>query len=274
MRPFLGIAFVATAFAWLMPATAQEQPIFDAHLHYSAPAVEAYPLKQVLETLAKAGVRAVLVSSTPNDGTRLMFEQAGKAVTVIPFIRPYRNRSDMMTWYRSRKTLDLVKEELARGYYKGIGEFHVSGSGASTPEMRELVHFAVANNLWLHAHSDSTAIAGIMAHESRVRLVWAHCGFSEDEALVEAFLKRYPALMCELSYRSGISEGGKLTDTWRRLFTTYPDRFLLGSDTWVNERWLGYGDTMASYRAWLKHLPPDIAGKIAWGNGWNLWGPK
>jgi hypothetical protein len=103
-------------------------------------------------------------------------------------------------------------------------------------------------------------------------MVWAHCGFSEPEALVEEFLKRYPALMCELSYRSGITVGGKLTDSWRRLFANFPDRFLLGSDTWINERWAGYGETMAGYRGWLKQLPDGLAARIAWENGWNLWG--
>jgi hypothetical protein len=46
----------------------------------------------------------------------------------------------------------------------------------------------------------------------------------------------------------------------------YPDRFLLGSDTWVPERWASYGDTMDGYRAWLAQLPPPIARQIAHGN--------
>ena len=77
----------------------------------------------------------------------------------------------------------------------------------------------------------------------------------------------------ELSYRSGIVDGGgKLTAEWRTLFTKFPDRFLLGSDTWINERWATYGDIMAGYRAWLAQLPPDVAAKIAHGNAKRLFG--
>ena len=70
-----------------------------------------------------------------------------------------------------------------------------------------------------------------------------------------------------MSYRSGITDGsGKLTAEWRTLFERYPDRFLLGSDTWVPERWASYGEIMSGYRAWLAQLSPTIAAQIASGN--------
>jgi hypothetical protein len=49
----------------------------------------------------------------------------------------------------------------------------------------------------------------------------------------------------------------------RGLFERYPDRFLLGSDTWFNERWESYGEIIAGYRAWLTPLPLKIAAQIA-----------
>jgi hypothetical protein len=79
----------------------------------------------------------------------------------------------------------------------------------------------------------------------------------------------------ELSYRSGITDGaGKLTAEWRGLFERFPDRFLLGSDTWVPERWASYGEIMAGYRVWLAQLPPDIAAKIAHGNARSLFATR
>ena len=93
--------------------------------------------------------------------------------------------------------------------------------------------------------------------------------------LVAEMLTKYPKLWGELSYRSGIVDGsGKLTAEWRALFERYPDRFLLGSDTWINQRWLYYDELMKSYRAWLGELPPDAARKIAWDNGAGLFGVK
>ena len=41
---------------------------------------------------------------------------------------------------------------------------------------------------------------------------------------------------------------------------------MIGSDTWVNQRWLYYDDTMQGYRTWLGDLPTDVARKIAWEN--------
>jgi len=45
---------------------------------------------------------------------------------------------------------------------------------------------------------------------------------------------------------------------------------LLGSDTWILERWAAYGEIMAGYRAWLDQLSPEIAAQIANGNARGL----
>jgi predicted TIM-barrel fold metal-dependent hydrolase len=88
-------------------------------------------------------------------------------------------------------------------------------------------------------------------------------------------LTKYPDLWGELSYRGGVTDGsGKLTPEWRGLFERYPDRFLLGSDTWVPERWASYGEIMAGNRAWLAQLPPDVARQIAHGNARALFADK
>ena len=92
---------------------------------------------------------------------------------------------------------------------------------------------------------------------------------------VSELFAKYPGLWGELSYRSGITDGaGRLTGEWRALFERYPDRFLLGSDTWVPERWTSYSETMAGYRAWLGQLPPKIAAQIANGNAKALFATK
>jgi predicted TIM-barrel fold metal-dependent hydrolase len=79
------------------------------------------------------------------------------------------------------------------------------------------------------------------------------------------------ALWGELSYRSGIADrDGKLTPEWRDLFERYSDRFLLGSDTWINERWFGYDTIFKEYRGWLAQLPVEQARRIASGNALRL----
>jgi predicted TIM-barrel fold metal-dependent hydrolase len=165
----------------------------------------------------------------------------------------------------------LITSEFRRGYYQGIGEFHLSGRAAGEPMVKFAVGFAARHALYLHAHADDEALEILFRHDPKAKIVWAHTGFSTDPAKVEAYLNRYPTLWCELSYRSGITDaGGRLTSEWRRLFETYPDRFLIGSDTWINERWDSYAAIMGGYRDWLAQLPRVVAEKIAFRNGERL----
>ena len=88
-------------------------------------------------------------------------------------------------------------------------------------------------------------------------------------------MEKNTALMGELSYRSGITgRDGKLSAEWSALFARHSDRFLLGSDTWINERWSGYDTIMQNYRGWLAQLPADQARRIAHGNAERLFGGK
>ena len=82
-----------------------------------------------------------------------------------------------------------------------------------------------------------------------------------------------PGLWGELSYRSDVADGaGRLSAEWKAMFTRHPKRFLLGSDTWVNERWESYPQLMAASRRWLGDLPPATAERVAWRNGAELFG--
>jgi hypothetical protein len=108
----------------------------------------------------------------------------------------------------------------------------------------------------------------------KVRLIWAHTGIGGPPvARVEQLLAKYPLLMGELSYRPGLTcEGGKLCPEWRALMLKYPSRFMIGSDTWVNGRWDSYEELMKGYRVWLGDLPAEVAQRIAWDNGAQLFG--
>jgi hypothetical protein len=241
--------------------------IFDAHLHYNWEPKPFYQLDEVLALFKKHRVTGILATSRPNTGTHALMDAKAESLQVVPFIRPYRVRADIGSWFNDPVIFDLVQDEFKRGYYRGIGEFHLSGKAADTEMVKKTVDFAVANNLYLHAHADDEAVEILMRHNPRARIIWAHTGFGLASERVAAMLAKYPKLWGELSYRSGIVDGaGKLTEEWRALFERYPDRFLLGSDTWVPERWASYGEIMAGYRAWLAQLPPAVAKQIAHGN--------
>ncbi|WP_244443103.1 amidohydrolase family protein [Bradyrhizobium sp. Ai1a-2] len=262
---FAAVAWLATISA---PARAAEPiEIFDAHLHYNWEPTPTYKLDEVLALFRKHRITGIIATSRPNTGTHALVDAKADGLEVVPFLRPYRVRADIQTWFGDPAIFGLVQEEFKRGYYRGVGEFHLSGKAADTEWVKKTVDFAVDHDLYLHAHADQEAVEILMRHNPRARIIWAHTGFGLPTDRVAAMLGKYPNLWGELSYRGGIVDGaGKLTAEWRTLFERYPDRFLLGSDTWVPERWTSYGEIMAGYRAWLEQLPPDIAAKIAHGN--------
>lgn len=254
-----------------------QQPIeiFDAHLHYNWEPKPYFQLDEVLALFKKHRVTGILATSRPNTGTHALMDAKAPGLQVVPFIRPYRIRADIQTWFNDPAALGLVQDEFKRGYYRGIGEFHLSGKSADTAIVKKTVDFAVANNLYLHAHADEEAVEILMRHNPAACIIWAHTGFGLSSERVSAMLGKYPKLWGELSYRSGIVNGsGKLTPEWRGLFEKFPDRFLLGSDTWIAERWASYGEIMTGYRAWLGQLPPEIAAQIAHGNARALFAEK
>ena len=264
-------------------------PLFDAHLHYNEEAWNGqagpHPLSDVLTRMQRNGVRAVLANSRPNDGTRALAE-AGAAtaragVTVVPFVRLYRDRADYDNWFRDDTIYQMVQAELARGtpagLYQGLGEFHLYDSAnANGPVARQLMALADSRGLAVLAHVDDVAIDLLMANTpskgQQTRLIWAHTGIGGTPvARVDALMARYPLLMGELSYRPGLTcDGGLLCPEWRALLLKYPNRFVIGSDTWVNQRWQYYDELMQGYRTWLGGLPPEVARAIGWDNaaGW------
>jgi hypothetical protein len=268
------------------PSTVYTGPLFDAHLHYNVEAWNGragpYPPSEVLARLQRNGVKAFVANSRPNDGTQWLAADAAvrsAGVQVVPLVRLYRNRADYDNWFRDESIYSMVLAELAKGTaggpYRGIGEFHLyESANANGPVARKLMQLAEAKDLVVLAHVDDAAIDLLLAHAPKARLIWAHTGIGGTPvARVDALMARYPGLRGELSYRPGLTCGnGQLCPEWRTLLAKYPDRFMVGSDTWVNERWASYDDTMQGYRIWLGDLPPGLAQKVAWGNAAALFG--
>jgi len=279
------LAALVWAYAGVAAAADYTGPLFDAHLHYNDEArlgqPAPHPLDDVLARMQRNGVQAIIANSRPNDGTRALAEARAQTraagVTVVPFIRLYRSRADYDNWFRDESIYTMVQQEFARGTaagpYRGLGEFHLYDSAnADGPVAKQLMQFAARNDLAVLAHVDDVAIDRLLAHAPQARLIWAHTGIGGPPvARVRALLAQYPRLMGELSYRPGLTcADGKLCPEWRALLLQYPDRFLIGSDTWINQRWLYYDGLMQEYRRWLGELPPDVARRIAWDNGARL----
>lgn len=254
-------------------------PLFDTHLHYNDEAVAAFPLADVLARMQRAGVRAIVANSRPNDGTKSLAAAKPASVTVVPFIRLYRNRADYSGWFGDETIYTMVLDELARGTaagpYRGIGEFHLYDSAnANGAVAAKLMRLAQDKGLAVLAHVDDPAIDLLFAHAPRARLIWAHTGIGGAPVeRVRELMLRHPTLIGELSCRPGLTDAdGHLSPAWKALFAEFPTRFTIGSDTWINARWTDYEALMRAARVWLGDLPPATAQRIAWRNAAELFG--
>ena len=244
-------------------------PIFDAHLHYSHDAWERLPPAAAIKLLRDAGLKRAMVSSSSDDGTQMLFREAPDLV--LPVLRPYRTRGEIGTWVRDDSVIAHMETRLARHRYVALGEYHVYGTEADLPVVRRVVQMARERKLFLHSHSDADAIARQFKQDADARILWAHSGF-DSPAAVREMLRRYPRLWCDLAFRSDHASGSQIDPPWREAFVEFPDRFVLGTDTFTPERWYYVVEHAEWSRRWLATLPMEIAERIAWKNGEQLFG--
>ena len=248
---------------------AQALPIFDAHLHYSHDAWESVPVPQAIEILRKAGLKRALISSSGDDGQQRLYEAAPDLV--IPELRPYRRRGDISTWVRDETVVTYLEDRLRKYRYASIGEFHLYGADADLPVPRALVQLARKYRLLLHAHSDADAVERLFRQWPQARILWAHAGFERPERVAE-MLRKHRNLWCDLAFRTDHAASGKVDAGWRAAFVEFPDRFMVGTDSFTPERWHYIGEHADWSRAWLADLPRELAERIAWKNGESLFG--
>lgn len=250
-------------------AGAATLPIFDSHLHYSHDAWEQLPPKEAIAILRKAGLKAALVSSSNDDGTLMLAAEAPDLV--IPVLRPYRQRGDLSSWLRDPTVVAYLDARLKKHRYVAIGEYHVYGADADLPVMRRVVELAREHKLYLHSHSDADAIERQFKQDPNARILWAHSGFDSPDKVRE-LLRKHKNLWCDLAFRSDHASNGKVDPAWRAAFMEFPDRFMVGTDTFTPERWHFVVEHANWSRQWLADLPTAVAERIAYKNGEALFG--
>ena len=268
MNRFLKYAVLATAM--LAPANAlaaDKLPIADTHLPYSHAAWEVFPTEVAIGLLREAGLKRAFVSSSSDEGTQRLYTAAPDLV--VPVLRPYRRRGELATWMFDNTRVQMLTELLAANKYAGIGEFHAYGDDIETDVLKGVIALAKQYDIFLHAHSDADAIDRIFAQDPSAIVLWAHSGFDRPDEIA-ALLRKHPNLWADLAVRSEQGYNGKVPPEWRALFEEFPDRFMVGTDTFTPERWPYVGAHADWSRAWLSDLPPEIAENIAWRNAERL----
>jgi hypothetical protein len=254
-----------------LPALAQDValPIFDAHLHYSHDAWERLPPAQAVALLRQAGLKRAMVSSSSDEGTQKLYALAPDLV--LPVLRPYRTRGEIGSWMHDTSVIAHMEARLKQYRYVALGEYHIYGADADLPVVRRVVEMARERKLFLHSHSDADAIERQFRQDPQARILWAHSGFEPPEKVRE-MLRKHGQLWCDLAFRSEHASGGKVDAGWRAAFLEFPDRFVVGTDTFTPERWYYVVEHAKWSRQWLADLPRDVAESLAWRNGETLFG--
>ena len=248
-------------------------PLFDAHIHYKKPAWGPYPPGTVIELMDKTGVAMALVSSTPDEGTIKLWQYAPNRI--VPELRPYHGKAGSGNWTKAAGMFDYLVQRLNQYPHEGIGEFHLHGVDLNNaPLLRKIAALAKSKNIYIHVHSGKAPVDMLFSFEPGLKIIWAHAGMSEPAQTVEKMMATYKTLYADTSFREWdiLTQTGTIDPAWRRVLERFSDRFMVGSDTWVNGQWDSYAAIIATNRKWLSQFSRSTAEKIAYKNAERLFG--
>ncbi|WP_394558193.1 amidohydrolase family protein [Aquipseudomonas alcaligenes] len=188
--------------------------------------------------------------------------------------------------------------ELYPGFWQGLGEVFTRHDDltaltygdtprANNEAMARVYHLAAEYDLPVLMHSNITSkrernplyleeIEEPLRNHPHVRFIWAHAGTSVEihrhqEKLdfllstLERMLGEYPNLYIDLSWSVLhpylLNAEGKPDPRWVRLVSSYPERFMLGSD--VVGRFGNLGSNLTDFTPFLDALPEGVARKVA-----------
>lgn len=253
---------------------ADHLPLFDAHMHYKIEAWDEYPPGTVVELMDKSGVAQALVSSTPDRGTIKLWKFAPDRF--VPEMRPYAGQANSRNWTTQPGMLEYIVKRLDSYPHTGIGEFHLHRIDVRDKDLiNGIVSLAVERDLFIHIHSGAEPVRFLFKLEPRLKIVWAHAGMSDPPHVIRELMDKHEQLYADTSYRErDILSPGGIDAEWKALLIDHADRFMVGSDTWVNDQWAIYEELIAMNRKWLRHLPKDVAEQIAFKNAERLYQRK
>lgn len=245
-------------------------PMIDAHAHYSAPDAAAFSPAAVLAKLDAAGVRRLVVTSSPPQLTQRLYQHAPGRI--IPLLGVYASDLHKGNWVHDAGLPERVAAQLDAGAWAGIGELHLFARDARQPVFEQLVRLAAARKRVLMIHGDAEVVERALTLAPGVRVLWAHLGTLPQPGLLAAMLQRHPVnLWIDTSVRDErIAPDGVLLPAWRTLFEQFPDRFVVAVDTFSVNRWQQYETVVAQIRGWVDPLPQPLKDNLLHDNAARL----
>lgn len=261
-RTFFLICALLVGFSVHVYADEDTYPIHDGHIHYDKDVWAELSPADAVQLLLSENITRALVSATPTEGAEMLYRVNPKVV--IPMLRPYKSWRHRYLWFKDQELKSYLLEHLARVPYRGIGEFHVFGIDADTKPVEEMIELVRERHLVLHPHTDLAGMKIILSKASDINVIWAHGGFDVPVEILRELFENYPKLYIELSLREGmVDEDDQLTSQWKSFLEKYPNRFLVGMDTYKPSRWADLHEIATATRHWLNQLPVDVSKNIS-----------
>ena len=246
-----------------------DQPLFDTHLHYNAADARQFRPQQIINKLEKNGIKYAVVTGTPASHTASLYQHAPDSI--VPLLSVYRSSADKIDWTNDATLPIRVESELKKGMWRGLGELHIFAKDRHSPVFRRIIEIAAQHQLPLQIHGDPAVIDTVYNIMPSQSVIWAHAGTFPYPDLIADYLQRYPVLYVDLSVRDErIAPNGQISDEWYELFIRFPNRFMVGVDTYSLSRWNNFDAAAATIRNWLAQLPDEVAKQLAYGNAATL----
>jgi predicted TIM-barrel fold metal-dependent hydrolase len=226
----------------------------------------------VIALFDRERVSAAVVSGGPGPTIEALHRAAPDRI--LPFLSVYESRADKRDWMRDLGLPARIRQELASGIYRGIGELHLFAQDRDSQVLAALVALAKAHDLVLQIHGDAAVIDAVFEQAPELTVLWAHLGTDPRPDAIAPMLARYPNLYADTSVRDGrfVDPDGCLRPEWRTFFVEQADQVLVGVDTHWPPRWKRFGEVTAEIRNWLAQLPPPVAERLAYRNAARLFG--
>lgn len=257
----------------LLPLTSAraELALFDAHLHFTAADEARYAPEDIVSLLRANNVRAAVITGRPPDLVLPLHRLAPQLI--VPLLGVYRTPAEKQTWGSDAGLPARVEQALAGGPWHGVGELHLFAAQRYSPVFLRIVELATSRGLPLLMHCDPAVIDTLFERVPAANVIWAHAGAYPYPPLLRDYLERYPGLSIDLSVRDRrIAPDGFLDPAWELLLLEYSERFLIGVDTYLTDRWDVYPVVIRQIRNWLVQLPEEVSEAIGHGNGRRLFG--
>jgi predicted TIM-barrel fold metal-dependent hydrolase len=270
-------------------------PLADVHVHYKWSQVEVTTPRQAIEAMQRNGVVLAVVFGTPPE--LVLDLQGTDNLQIVHFYQPYLHPFLKSNSFLNKRAPGAVREALASGKYRGVGEIHISdgiGPRMDSVIFNSILQIAAEFDVPVNLHTNASSfeyMRRICTKHGKTRFVWAHAGGLQAEG-VGKLLAHCDNVWVEFSARdhlksvSGIPVAdvqGRLGEGWLVLMQQYPEKFMIGSDpiwpiteidSWhsADTGWQTVDEVYAYHRRWLNTLPAELAEKVRYRNAQVLFG--